>query len=127
MKFKFISYLLSCIFILICCVSCMSDKEYILRKQQLDNQAKHPTTYDLFTVEGPIEIKIADGGKAKVTVPNQPFKEVHIPDGIKTQEQLIAHLIDIGAISVLGWKSLENANGKKVNTTNIYNQGVTTP
>lgn len=105
----------------------MSDKEYILRKQQLDNQAKHPTTYDLFTVEGPIEIKIADGGKAKVTVPNQPFKEVHIPDGIKTQEQLIAHLIDIGAISVLGWKSLENANGKKVNTTNIYNQGVTTP
>lgn len=125
MKSKWTSYLLTGLFLCFCCVSCMSDKEYILRKQQLDNQAKHPTTYDLFTVEGPIKIELGEGGKAKVSVPNQPFKTIPIPDGIKTQEQLIAHLIDIGAISVLGWKSLDRANGKKTTTTNIYNQGTT--
>ena len=36
---------------------CMSDREYQLRSKQLANQARHPATYDLFTVEGPSKIE----------------------------------------------------------------------
>lgn len=42
---------------------CMSEREYQLRSKQLANQAKHPATYDLFTVEGPIKIELAEGGR----------------------------------------------------------------
>ncbi len=96
---------------------CMSDREYQLRARQLANQANHPATYDLFTVEGPIKIELADGGKAKVTVPGQPFREITIPDGVQTQADLVQHLLNIGAISVLGWKALDNTNSKNVTTT----------
>ena len=100
--------------------SCMSDKEYQLRKKQLQNQANHPSTYDLFSVEGPIKIEISDGGKAKVKVPHQPFKEISIPDGARTQADIVRHLIDVGAISVVGWHAIDKAsNGSKTyNTTN---------
>lgn len=101
---------------------CMTDREYQLRKKQFENQASHPATYDLFSVEGPVKIEISQGGKAKVTVPGQPFKEIQIPDGVRTQVDLVRHLINIGAISVLGWKSLDNANGGST-TTNTVNNG----
>lgn len=91
--------------------SCMSDREYQLRKQQLANQAAHQPTFSPLTVEGPIEIRLQKGGKVSVTAPNQPFREIPIPDGVRTQTELVSHLIDIGAISVLGWKSLDSANG----------------
>ncbi len=99
---------------------CMSDKEYQLRSKQLANQAAHPTTFEVFTATGPMTIDLKDGSKVAITAPNQPFKEVTIPDGIKTQEQLIAHLVDIGAISVLGWKALDDRGTTTKNITNNY-------
>jgi len=96
---------------------CMSDREYQLRKQQLKNQANHPATYDLFAVEGPFKIELAQGGKAKVTVPGQPFREIPIPDGVKTQADLIKHLASIGAITAVGWKALDNVNQETTKTT----------
>ena len=60
-----------------------------------------------------------EGGRVVVKAPNQPFKEVQIPDGIKTQEQLIAHLLDIGAITVLGYKALKEAG----HNNKTYNYG----
>lgn len=115
-----IACFLSAVFLSTMLSSCMTDREYQLRKHQLDNQASHPTTYDLFSVEGPIKIEIAEGGKAKVTVPNQPFKEISIPDGVKTQADLIKHLISVGAISVVGWRAIDDASdgAKTYNTTN---------
>lgn len=99
---------------------CMSDKEYQLRSKQLANQAAHPTTFEVFTATGPMTIDLKENSKVAITAPNQPFKEVAIPDGIKTQEQLIAHLVDIGAISILGWKALDDAGGTTKNITNNY-------
>lgn len=97
---------------------CMSDREYQLRKKQLDNQAKHSSTYEplSFELSGPIKIELIDGAqlKARVTAPNQPFREIPIPDGIKSQTELVKHLVDIGAISVLGWKALDSAKSTKV-------------
>ena len=45
---------------------CMGDREYQLRKRQLQNQAAHPPTYELFTVSGPFKLELAEGGAAKV-------------------------------------------------------------
>lgn len=100
--------------------SCMTDKEYQLRKEQLKNQGNYPSTYELFTVEGPITIDIKEQGKAIVRVPNQPFKEIPIPDGVKTQADLVKHLISVGAISVVGWHALDKTGSstKTYNTTN---------
>ena len=99
--------------------SCMSDKEWQLRNKQLENQANHPVTYDALDLTGPITVEVKEGGRVVVKAPNQPFKEVQIPDGIKTQEQLIAHLLDIGAITVLGYKALKEAG----HNNKTYNYG----
>lgn len=99
--------------------SCMSDKEWQLRNKQLQNQAEYPPALDVVAIDGPVKIEVLEGGKLRVSTPNQPFREIPIPDGIKTQEQLIAHLIDIGAITVLGYKALKEAGHNK----KTYNYG----
>lgn len=109
---------LTCVILaLLLFTGCMSDREYQLRAKQLQNQANHPATYDLFTVEGPIKVELAEGGKAKVTVPGQPFREITIPDGVKTQADLIRHLVSVGAITAVGWKALDNVNKETSTTT----------
>ena len=97
--------------------SCMSDKEYQLRKAQLENQKAHPATYDLFAVEGPVKVEILEGGKARVTVPGQPFREIPIPDGAAKQAELGRHLLNVGVLGALGWKALDGANGASTTTT----------
>ena len=97
--------------------ACMTDEEYQLRKHQLDNQAAHKPTFSPLTVEGPIKIELQQGGRVAVTAPGQPFQEIAIPDGIRSQTELIQHLVNVGAISVLGWKAIDGAKG----TTNVTN------
>ena len=96
--------------------ACMSDREYLLRKRQLDNQAAHPATFEPMSVEmtGPIKLELVDGSqlKVRVTAPGQPFREIAIPDGIRSQTELIQHLVNVGAISVLGWKAIDGAKGR---------------
>lgn len=109
--------------------ACMTDEEYQLRKHQLDNQAAHPATFEPMSVEmtGPIKLELVDGSqlKVRVTAPGQPFQEIAIPDGIRSQTELIQHLVNVGAISVLGWKAIDGAKG----TTNVTNNhaGATQP
>lgn len=105
--------------------ACMTDEEYQLRKHQLDNQAAHKPTFSPLTVEGPIKIELQKGGRVAVTAPGQPFQEIAIPDGIRSQTELIQHLVNVGAISVLGWKAIDGAKG----TTNVTNNhaGATQP
>ena len=104
---------------------CMSDKEFWLRQQQMKNLASYPPNYEVITLEGAVTIEIKEGGKVAVRQPNQPMKELYIPDGISTQEQLVSHLIDIGAITVLGWKAIKNA--KTTKTTVINNNNAVQP
>ena len=110
--------------------ACMSDEEYLLRKRQLDNQARHPATYEPMSFEmiGPVKLELVDGSqlKVRVTAPGQPFREIPIPDGIRSQTDLVRHLVDIGAISVIGWKALDGAKGRTTNVTN-HNAGAAQP
>lgn len=97
---------------------CMSDREYQLRKRQLDNQASHQPTYSPLTVEGPIKIELQEGGKVAVTSPSQPFREISIPDGVRTQTDLIRHLVSVGAISIVGWRALDKSSGDSTTINN---------
>lgn len=85
-------------------------------------QAAHPATFEPMSVEmtGPIKLELVDGSqlKVRVTAPGQPFREIAIPDGIRSQTELIQHLVNVGAISVLGWKAIDGAKGR---TTTINN------
>lgn len=110
--------------------ACMSDEEYLLRKRQLDNQSRHPATYEpmSFEMTGPVKLELVDGSqlKVRVTAPGQPFREIPIPDGIRSQTDLVRHLVDIGAISVIGWKAIDGAKGRTTNVTN-HNAGAAQP
>lgn len=109
--------------------ACMSDREYLLRKRQLDNQAAHPATYEpmSFEMRGPVKLELVDGSqlKVRVTAPGQPFREIPIPDGIRSQTDLVRHLVDVGAISVIGWKAIDGAKGRTTTINN--NAGATQP
>lgn len=102
--------------------ACMSDREYQLRKRQLENQAAHPATFEpmSFEMTGPVKLELVEGSqlKVRVTAPGQPFREIPIPDGIRSQTDLVRHLVDVGAISILGWKAIDGAKGR---TTTINN------
>ena len=103
---------------------CMSDREYQLRKRQLEAQAAHPPTYELFTVSGPFKLELAENGTARVAVPNQPFQAIPIPDGARTQLEAAKFLGGVAAGTALGWKALGNAKGDVTNhTTNNYAGG----
>ena len=103
---------------------CMSDREYQLRKRQLEAQAAHPPTYELFTVSGPFKMELAENGTAKVAVPNQPFQAIPIPDGARTQLEAAKFIGGVAAGTALGWKALGNAKGDVTNnTTNNYAGG----
>ena len=107
---------------------CMSDREYQLRKRQLEAQSAHPATYELFTVSGPFKLELAEGGAAKVAVPNQPFQAIPIPDGAATQAGVAKFLGGAGAATVLGWKALDGAGSTSVmknsnNTTTTTTNG----
>ena len=107
---------------------CMSDREYQLRKRQLEAQAAHPPTYELFAVNGPFKMELAEGATAKVSVPNQPFQAIPIPDGAATQAGVAKFLGGAAAATVLGWKALDGAGSTSVmknsnNTTTTTTNG----
>ena len=107
---------------------CMSDREYQLRKRQLEAQAAYPPTYELFTVSGPFKLELAENGTAKVAVPNQPFQAIPIPDGAATQAGVAKFLGGAAAATVLGWKALDGAGSTSVmknsnNTTTTTTNG----
>ena len=98
-------------------VGCMSDKEYQLRRRQLKNQAAHEQTYEVFTAEGPVEIKILEGGKVAFRAANQPFQVIDIPDGVQTQKEITQFVTGVAAGTYLGGKAIKG----KTNKTTINN------
>ena len=98
-------------------VGCMSDKEYQLRRRQLKNQAAHEQTYEVFTAEGPVEIKILKDGKVAFRAATQEFKVIDIPDGMQTQKEITQFVTGVAAGTYLGNKAIKG----KTNKTTINN------
>lgn len=65
---------------------CMSDNEYMLRKENAVNASKHPPVYDVLTIKGPVTI--AAGAELTTRAATQPFVPLAVPDGIAAQTDL---------------------------------------
>lgn len=95
----------------------MSDKEYRLRKKEIEAKAAHPKTYDVITITGPFEMK--EGAKLVATSPSQPWNDTQIPDGQEIQRAIIRDAIT-GAIIGYGFYRISRISGDTHNTTNNY-------
>lgn len=99
-------------------MGCMSDREYRLRKKEIEAKAAHPVTYDVVTITGPFEMK--EGAKLVATSPTQPWKDTNIPNGQEIQRAVIRDAIT-GAIIGYGFYRMGHASGNTTrNTTNNY-------
>lgn len=75
---------------------CMSDNEYMLRKENAINQSKHPATFPVLTIKGPVSIEA--GAELTATAPTQPFQPLAVPDGIAAQTDLAKKAIGAAVI-----------------------------
>ena len=69
-----------------CFEGCMSDNEYMLRKENAVNASKHPPVYDVLTIKGPVTI--AQGAELTAKAATQPFQPLAVPDGMAAQTDL---------------------------------------
>ena len=82
---------------LLACTSCMTSKEYMLRKQDMEIKAAHPSTYQPIVLKGPLTID--KDASIQVTVPNMPYEPTSIPDGQAIQASVIKDVITTGALA----------------------------
>ena len=92
----------------------MSDKEYRLRKKEIEAKSAHPKTYDVITLTGPFEMK--EGATLVATSPSQPWVNTEIPDGQEIQRAVIRDVIT-GAVIGYGMYRIGRVDG---DTTNNY-------
>lgn len=93
----------------------MSDREYMLRKKNTENQAKHQQTYEVGELQGPITLE--NGARIVFRASTQPFAPLEVPDGQAYQRAVIKDAIT-GA--VLGYGFYQAGSGGAV-TKNSHN------
>lgn len=104
--------------------SCMMDKEYQLRKHDIEAKQAHPATYSPFVIKGPVTIP--EGGEMVITVPNMPYQQTAIPDGQAYQLKALG-ITAATATAITGGYFIKSASkGGDTTTTNNYNS-TTTP
>ena len=105
------------------CVSCMSDKEYMLRKQDIEAKTAHPATYSPLVIKGPVTVP--EGGEMVITVPNMPYQQTAIPDGQAYQLKALG-ITATTATAITGGYFIKSAS-KGGDKTTINNYTTTTP
>lgn len=91
---------------------CMSEREYMLRKANADNQASYKPTYEPLVIKGPVTIN--EGASITATVPSQPFQPIEVPDGVAAQRGIIR---DVVTGAVIGYGLNQAGNSTSVRTT----------
>ena len=99
---------------------CMTDREYMLRKSNADNQAAHAQTYEPLVIKGPITI--SEGASITANTPSQPFQPLAVPDGMATQQAIIRDVltgavIGYGLHEAGGNSSVKNSHNVPTETT----------
>ena len=112
---------LACLFL----CSCMSDKEYQLRKQDMVNKANYPATYQPVRIKGPLQLD--KDSEIVVTVPSQPYTPTAIPDGQAIQASLVKDIATVSAVTAGAVYSIHKAQGRTTNTTINNNAAGATP
>jgi hypothetical protein len=91
---------------------CMSDREYMLRKQNADNAGKHPQTFEVLTIKGPVNI--AAGAELTTRAATQPFQPLPVPDGIEAQRGIVR---DVVTGAVIGYGLHQAGHNSTTKTT----------
>ena len=95
--------------------SCMTEREYQLRRADIRTKAAHAPTYQPLVLQGPLSLE--DGASLAVTVPSQPYVPTHIPDGAATQERVIGNLTQAAGLVGLGAMGIYKAGDKATTHT----------
>ena len=95
--------------------SCMTEREYQLRRADIRAKAAHAPTYQPLVLQGPLSLDA--GASLAVTVPSQPYVHTPIPDGAATQERVIGNLTQAAGIVGLGAMGIYKAGDKTTATT----------
>ena len=109
------SLILGTISICLGLASCMTDREYQLRRADIRAKASHAPTYQPLVLQGPLSLE--DGASLAVTVPSQPYVHTPIPDGAATQERVIGNITQAAGIVGLGAMGIYKAGDKTTTTT----------
>jgi hypothetical protein len=96
---------------------CMSNKEFVLRQNDIKAKSEWPATYNPIVIRGPLTLD--KDSELVVTVPNQPYQHTPIPNGQEIQANLVKDIVHTGAIVGGAAYSIRKANGSS--TTNITN------
>lgn len=76
--------------------SCMTEREYQLRRADIRAKAAHAPTYQPLLLQGPLSLE--KGASLAVTVPSQPFSPAEIPSDADSIRQAIQGTATTGAL-----------------------------
>ena len=95
--------------------SCMTEREYQLRRADIRAKAAHAPTYQPLVLQGPLSLEA--GASLAVTVPSQPYVHTPIPDGAAKQERVIGNITQAAGLVGLGAMGIYKAGDKTTNAT----------
>lgn len=96
---------------------CMSEREYQLRKNDIDAKKDWKPTYQILSIKGPLNVP--EGGELIINAPSQPFVHTNIPDGQAYQLRALTTTEAIGAAAFGGYL-IKSAKGTTT-TNNVTN------
>ena len=74
---------------------CMTEREYQLRKNDIEAKKEWKPTYQILSIKGPLNVP--EGGELIINAPSQPFVHTNIPDGQAYQLRALTTTEAIGA------------------------------
>ena len=96
--------------------SCMTEREYQLRKRDLEAKAAHAPTYQPLLLHGPLSLE--KGASLAVTVPSQPFAPAEIPSDADSIRGAIHGAVTTGALLGGAMYGIRHAGDTRITTTN---------
>lgn len=95
--------------------SCMTEREYQLRRADIRAKAAHAPTYQPLVLQGPLSLE--DGASLAVTVPSQPYRPTDIPSDADSIRQAIQGTATTGALLGGAMYGIHHAGDKHLTTT----------
>ena len=96
--------------------SCISKKEFMLRKKEIEAKANHPASYKVVELTGPFEMK--EGAVLTAFSPTQPWKNTDIPNGPEVQKAVIRDVLTGAVIGYAFYRIGRGTHTTNNNTTN---------
>ena len=95
--------------------SCMTEREYQLRRADIRAKSAHAPTYQPLVLQGPLSLE--DGASLAVTVPSQPYRPTDIPSDADSIRQAIQGTATTGALLGGAMYGIHHAGDTRLTTT----------